>query len=255
MRRVTVICLLLVLAAVAPRGSTVRGVRVGSKKFTESVILGEIVAQLVRAGGDDATHLAELGGTTLVFDALKRGEIDVYPEYTGTLRQEIYAGRKAESFADLQKLLRDDGVTMSKPLGFSNNYALAVRRDTADRLGLAAISDLAKHPDLRLGFNNEFMDRADGWKNLRTHYGLPQQAVGLDHDLGFRQLEAGTIDVMDVYTTEARIAELDLALLKDDRDYFPQYDAVLLRGPILASGFRRRRSASRSLSRASTARR
>jgi osmoprotectant transport system permease protein len=204
-------------------------VRVGSKEFTESVILGEIVTHVLEAHGQRATHLAQLGGTRLVYDALRRGEIDVYPEYTGTLEQEIFAGRHASSLDDLRELLRNDGIVMGEPLGFSNNYALAVTRETAGRLGLNTISDLAGHLDLRLGLSNEFLDRDDGWKNLRKSYGLAHQEVrGIHHDIAYRDLEAGTIDVMDVYTTDARIAELALVLLEDDRMYFPNYQAVLL---------------------------
>lgn len=239
MKRVLVVCLALAVIAAVPRSwrsrsprtqaSGGREVHVGSKKFTESVILGEMVTQLVGAGGVSATHLAELGGTRLVYDALVRGEVDVYPEYTGTLRQEIFAGQAVASDADLRQLLERDGVVMSQPLGFSNNYALAVRRDTAERLGLAKISDLARHPELRLGLSNEFLDREDGWKNLRLAYNLPHEEVtGVDHDIAYKQLEAGTIDVTDAYTTDARLVELKLVVLEDDRAYFPRYDAVLL---------------------------
>jgi osmoprotectant transport system permease protein len=236
--RVWIIAVLLILVAAVPRRSTPPGVRVASKKFTESVILGEAVAQLARAGGDRAVHQAELGGTTLVYDALRRGEIDAYPEYTGTLRQEIFAGRDVGSIDNLKRLLRDDGIVMSDSLGFSNNYALAVRRDVAQRLRLATISDLARQPELRLGLSNEFLDRGDGWKNLQAAYRLPQQQVtGLDHDIAYRQLAIGAIDVTDVYTTDAKIAELDLVVLDDDRHYFPSYEAVLLLRADLAARY------------------
>ncbi len=228
MRIVAIIVCLLAIAA-WPRGAAPRGVRVGSKKFTESVIVGETLVQLLRAAGDEAAHVAELGGTQIVFDALVRGEIDLYPEYTGTLRQEIFAGTDAETVDDLNRLLGKVGVVMSRPLGFSNSYALAARRDVAQRLGLTRISDLSRHPEVRLGLSNEFLDRGDGWRNLRSHYALPQSDVaGLDHDLAYRQIESGVIEVMDVYTTDARLADLDLVLLEDDRDYFPAYDAVVL---------------------------
>ena len=222
MRRLVLICLGLLLLAVVPRASAPQGVRVASKKFTESVILGEMLAQLAREGGDHAVHFAELGGTRLVYDALRRGEIDAYPEYTGTIRQEIFAGDDAATDDKLRQLLARHGVAMSQSLGFSNNYALSVRRDTAERLGLVTVSDLARHPELRLGMSNEFLDRADGWRNLRKHYGLAHANVaGMDHDLAYRHLESGAIDVIDVYTTDARIAELDLIMLEDDRGYFP----------------------------------
>ncbi|WP_197530620.1 glycine betaine ABC transporter substrate-binding protein [Bythopirellula polymerisocia] len=233
-----IICLVLLLLALFPRGSKLAGVRVGSKKFTESVILGEMLTQLIRSTGQRASHLSELGGTTLVFDALRRGEIDLYPEYTGTLIEEIFSGKNAKTFEDLSVLLEQQGVFVSQPLGFNNSYALAVTRDTAEQYKLTTISDLAAHDDLRMGFSNEFLDRDDGWKNLRKRYGLPQDEVtGLDHDLAYRQLESGTIEVMDVYTTDARLEGLDLVLLEDNRNYFPRYDAVVLFRSDLAKRF------------------
>lgn len=228
MTRTVLICLAMLVLAAIPRGGSSLGVRIGSKKFTESVILGEIVTRLLRSKQVPATHLAELGGTRIVYDALVRGEIDMYPEYTGTLSQEIFASRGLTDEQDLASALAQDGLKMSRPLGFNNSYALAVTRETAEKYHLETISDLATHPELELGLSNEFLDREDGWKNLRQVCSLPQQAVGMDHDIAFRQLAAGTIDVTDVYTTEARLAELDLVLLEDDRGFFPRYDAVLL---------------------------
>ncbi len=229
MKRFFLIGLILLLLAVAPGGSSPRGIRVGSKQFTESVILGEMLAQMIRSTGEEATHLSELGGTRFVYDALKRGEVDLYPEYTGTLVQEVFSSHPEASSENLKELLAKEGIRMSRPLGFNNSYALAVRRETAEQLGLVTIKDLAAHPDLRLGFSNEFMDRDDGWKNLRKRYGLAHQEVaGMDHDLAYRQLEAKTIDVQDVYTTDAQLANLDLVVLVDNLEYFPRYDAVVL---------------------------
>ena len=229
MRWLAILVAALLAAAFAPLPRGPRGVAVASKKFTESVILGEMLVQLIEASGQRATHLAELGGTTLVFDALVRGEVDLYPEYVGTIRQEILAGQSVDDDDQLRSRLLERGVAMSAPLGFSNNYALAVRRELAERLGLATIDDLARQVDLRLGLSNEFLDRADGWKNLRKHYGLTHREVaGMDHDVAYRRLAAGSVDVIDVYTTDARLAELDLVLLDDNRGYFPSYEAVVL---------------------------
>ena len=229
MNRYWLIGLFLIVLVALPRGTTLRGVRVGSKQFTESVILGEMLTQLIRTTGEDSVHVSELGGTRFVYDALKRGEIDLYPEYTGTLVLEVFSNHPEASPENLAELLADDGIQISQPLGFNNSYALAVRRETADELSLANIKDLAAHPNLSFGFSNEFMDRDDGWKNLRTRYGLPhRQVAGMDHDVAYRQLESETIDVMDVYTTDAQLATLDLVLLEDNLQYFPRYDAVVL---------------------------
>jgi osmoprotectant transport system permease protein len=229
MKRMLLIMLALVLLATVPRGSAPSGVKVASKPFTESVLLGEMLTQMIRSSDRPATHLAQLGGTRIVYDALKRGEIDVYPEYTGTILQVIYPDHAELSSRQLQELLLQDGIRMSDPLGFSNNYAIAVRRETAEKLGLSTISDLAAHPELRLGFSNEFIDRDDGWKNLRTRYNLPHKDIaGLNHDIAYRQLASEVIDGLDVYTTDAQLAKMDLVLLEDDFEYFPRYEAVVL---------------------------
>ncbi len=229
MKSFLLIGLMLLLLVALPGGSSPRGIRVGSKQFTESVILGEMLVQLIRSTGEEATHLSELGGTRFVYDALKRGEVDLYSEYTGTLVEEVFSNHPEASQENLATLLAQEGIRISRPLGFNNSYALAVRRETAERLNLVTIKDLAAHPDLRLGFSNEFVDRDDGWKNLRQRYGLTHAEVaGMDHDVAYRQLEAEVLDVMDVYTTDAQLATLDLVLLEDNLQYFPRYDAVVL---------------------------
>ncbi len=204
-------------------------ITVGSKTFTESVILGEMVTQLIKAAGHPADHRQELGGTRFVWTALTSGEIDVYPEYTGTIREEILAGENLADTTNLREALMARGVRMSGPLGFNNTYAIAMPDTTARRLGIETISDLCEHPQLRIGFSNEFMDREDGWPGLRQAYNLPHEHVqGLDHDLAYRGLAGGTISVTDAYSTDAAIEQYDLRILEDDRDYFPTYNAVLL---------------------------
>ena len=220
---------LLLLAASAAPAQDAAPVRIGSKKFTESVVLGEMARLLVEAAGHDAVHRRELGGTRVLWSALRAGEIDVYPEYTGTLLQEILVRERIRDRAALARALARRGLRMTAPLGFNNTYAIGVRAQTAERLGLRTISDLRGHPDLVLGFGNEFMNRADGWPGLRRHYGLPQTDVrGLDHDLAYRGLAAGALDAIDVYATDAEIAYYGLRVLEDDRDFFPAYHAVLL---------------------------
>ena len=203
-------------------------VQVGSKKFTESVILGEIGTQLLGAAGIASKHRSELGGTRVLWEALKRGDIDVYTEYTGTLREEIFADREFVSQAELHAALAEQGIVMSPPLGFANNYALAMRRERAESLDVQSIAGLQTHPELKFGFSNEFMDRADGWPGLQRKYDLPQKARGLDHDLAYRALAEDAIAVTDVYSTDAEIVYYNLQVLDDDRHYFDEYKAVWL---------------------------
>jgi osmoprotectant transport system permease protein len=206
-----------------------RTILIGSKKFTESVILGETLRALAEDAGHPTRHRAELGGTRILWGALLSGEIDVYPEYSGTLVREILADANITTPEALDAALAARGVRASKPLGFENTYAIAVPRALADRLRLARISDLRDHPQLRLGFSSEFLERGDGWPGLRQAYRLPQTRVqGLEHDLVYRGIAAGHLDVTVVYTTDAEIAHYDLVMLEDDLGYFEDYSAMLL---------------------------
>jgi len=185
-----------------------------------------MLAQLARDAGAGATHRRGLGGTRVLWSALQRGDVDAYVEYTGTLLQELLPEASEES---LSGVLASNGLTMSRPLGFNNTYALGMKKETASRLEIATITDLALQPDVRLGFSNEFMDRGDGWPALRERYGFRTTRVqGLDHDLAYRGLESGTLDAMDLYATDAEIRYYDLLVLEDDRAHFPRYDAVIL---------------------------
>lgn len=218
--------LVLLTAACAPADAELR---VGSKQFTESVILSETASQLIRHADVPVTHRAGLGGTRTLWGALLAGDIDIYPEYTGTIVQEILSDGSLAGPRAIRAALAEYGVRMSAPLGFNNTYAVGMRRDRAKQLGIHSLSDLVAHPDLRLGFSSEFMDRGDGWPGLRAHYRLPQTDVrGLDHDLAYRGLQAGEIDATDLYATDAEIRYYDLIVLEDDRDYFPAYEAVWL---------------------------
>ncbi|MEZ5497917.1 MAG: glycine betaine ABC transporter substrate-binding protein [Steroidobacteraceae bacterium] len=202
---------------------------VGSKSFTEAVILGEAGRLLLQDAGLAATHRRGLGGTRLVFNALVSGDIDAYVEYSGTLRNEIFADENPETDEALRQLLAARGIVQGGRLGFENNYALGMPRARSAALGVRRISDLREHPELVLRFSDEFMDRGDGWPGLREIYELPQRNVrGLVHDLAYRAIASGDADVTDLYTTDAEIAYYELALLDDDRGYFPRYDAVLL---------------------------
>ncbi|HET9645585.1 MAG TPA: glycine betaine ABC transporter substrate-binding protein [Burkholderiaceae bacterium] len=200
---------------------------VGSKRFTESYILGEIVAEAARPFAK-VTHRPGLGNTAVVFEALKSGAIDIYPEYLGTLQAEILKHPHPADLDTIRGELARMGLGVGVALGFANGYALALRAEQARRLGIVRLGDLRAHPGLRLGLSHEFIGRADGWPGLSARYALPQKPVGIDHGIAYEALIAGRIDVMDIYSTDAKIAALDLAVLADDLHYFPRYDAVLL---------------------------
>lgn len=203
-------------------------VRIGSKAFTESVILGELAAQLCNNAGVPAIHRAQLGGTRVLWEALLAGQIDIYPEYTGTIIQELIPGTLPDTAA-IETALRQRGIGITRSLGFNDTYALGVPEALARKLNLRSISDLRQHPLLRFGFSNEFLNRKDGWPLVKAVYALPQANVtGLDHDLAYRAASSGSIDVIDLYSTDAEIAYYHLRTLDDDRHVFSTYEAVYL---------------------------
>jgi len=204
-------------------------VRIGSKMFTESAILGEVIAHLVRDAGAEAEHKARLGDTLVAWSKLLVGDIDVYCEYTGTLTQQILAKEKLSGTEAIQASLAAKGVRMSRPLGFNNTYALGMKRDRAAALRIQTISDLKKHPEIKLGLSGPFLLREDGWPGLRQRYGLPQPTPnGKEHDLLYREIDTGAVDVIDLYATDAKIRLYDLVALEDDKKFFPDYQAILL---------------------------
>jgi osmoprotectant transport system permease protein len=229
---------LVALVALAVLGGCAeedRPVVVGSKKFTESVIMGEAAALLGQSVGVEVEHRAELGGTRVLFEALKRGDIDLYPEYTGTIAGELLpdafgpgAAQRGIGRAAVEAAVAPLGLGVTAPLSFNNTFGIAVRPEVAKARGLTKVSQLKDHPDLKLAFGHEFLDRDDGWPGMRQTYGLPHAPRGLDHDLAYRGMAAGDIDVMDAYTTDAEIAQLDLVILDDDKRYFPEYRMLFL---------------------------
>jgi len=205
--------------------------RVGSKRFTESFILGEILTQTAATAGP-AEHRQGLGNTAIVLAALRSGAIDVYPEYLGTIDLEILKNTAPTSIEQMRDALRPLGLGVAVPLGFSNGYALAVRgkpsESGAPAAGLTRLSALARHPELKVGLSHEFLGRADGWPGLAQRYGLPQRPLGLDHGIAYEALVRGQVDAIDIYSTDAKIRQYGLRVLDDDKAYFPRYDAVLL---------------------------
>ena len=222
-----IVCLVLFLSVAGARAGEAPLV-VGSKRFTESYILGEIVAQAARAAGADAEHRPGLGNTAILEAALANGAIDVYPEYTGTIAREILGSDRDLTAAEMDVQLAARGLAASVPLGFSDTYAIGVRGDWAREHGVAKISDLARVPGVRFGLSHEFLGRRDGWPGLAAAYGFRFEPRGLDHGLAYEALAAREVDAIDLYSTDAKIARYGIVVLADDRGFFPRYDAVLL---------------------------
>jgi osmoprotectant transport system permease protein len=210
-------------------------VRVGSKDFTESVILAEIFAQGLEARGLKVERRYELGGN-LAHDALVAGEVDVYPEYTGTSLMSILKHPPSTDARAVYETVKSDyaarfDVEVGPPLGFEDTFAVLVRSTDARRLNLKNISDVTPHaPRMRAGFGQDFMSRADGYEGFARAYGLqfdgrPRE---MDLSLSYRALAEGQVDVIAGNSTDGMIAALGLTQLEDDRHYFPPYEAVLL---------------------------
>lgn len=208
---------------------------IGAKKFTESAILAELMAQIIESETNARVERRlNLAGTQVCFDALRRGDLDVYAEYTGTalrniLGDEARTSSAAAVFARVSAAFRERfDLQWLAPFGFNNTYVMIMRRDEARRFRIRNLSDLASHA-LRYGVSHEFLQRPDGMRGLRRAYGLREAStVGLEHDLAYTALADGTIDVSDGYSTDAKILTHDLVALRDDRGFFPPYEAAPL---------------------------
>ena len=219
---------LVTLVCVLHAGAAERIV-VGSKNFNEGYLLSEVVAQLLEHAGYEVDRRFGLGGTLICYDALKKGEIDVYIEYTGTLSQAILKLDTTPGSEELNGALAPDGVQMLGGFGFDNTYALAMKRERAAALGITRISDIvAAHRDLKVVVSHEFLQRSDGWPGLVRAYGFDWYPGGIEHGLAYQALEDGAIDVTDIYSTDGEVARYRLRVLDDDRNYFPEYRAVPL---------------------------
>lgn len=222
---------LLLLLMLSLNGATQlfgQPVRVGSKHFTEGYLLSEMIALLLEHEGLEVERRFNLGGTMVCYAALKGDQIDIYPEYTGTIAAEILKIPGDPHPDSLQARLQLLGLAMSADYGFENTYALVMSRPQAATLDVNTISDLVAHPELRVGLSYEFLKRQDGWDNLRKFYGLPHSAFGLEHGLAYKALQEGKMDITDAYSTDGEIPSYDLVVLTDDRQFFPEYKAVAL---------------------------
>jgi osmoprotectant transport system permease protein len=222
-------------------GSSARPVVVGAKTFTEQYVLAEILASTVRAKtGLPARTLTSLG-STVAFDALRRDEIDLYVDYTGTLLATVMGrkgpvGTRQQAEEEVRRwLLEKAGVTLVARLGFENAYCFAVRRETADRLGLHSLGDLARHAArLSLASDYEFFTREE-WRSVESAYGLAfREKRTMDPSLLYQAIASGQVDAITAYSSDGRIEALGLVVLEDEKAALPPYDAVVLASPRLA---------------------
>jgi osmoprotectant transport system permease protein len=232
---VAALFLFAMVTLVAPvLGRSARSIKIGSKTFTEQYILADIVArQLERAGF--LTETVSSLGSTVVFDALRTGDIDVYVDYTGTLWANVLGRPKPpasaqQAVAEVARFLSErDGITLIGKLGFENTYALAMRAREADRIGARTIGDLVPYaPQLKMGADYELFSRPE-WRSLESTYGLRfAELRSMDPTLMYQAVAQGSVDVISAFSTDGRIEALELVVLEDDRHAIPPYDAVIL---------------------------
>ncbi len=203
---------------------------IGSKPFTENYILAEMAAQILESTGKvEVVRKFGMGGTGILYSALKAKDIDLYPEYTGTIARVLLKRPELISFDDISREVRSQGMANSKPFGFNNTYAIAVRKDTAAKRNLKKISDLKGHRDLVPGFHYEFINRKDGWVGLKEFYDIGFDKVdGINHSLAYEAIQSKKIDIIDAYSTDAKISRFELIVLEDDRKFFPTYHGLFL---------------------------
>lgn len=220
-------------ARCAPAGSSAV---VGAKTYSEQLILGEVMARLIEADGLPVTRRFQMQ-TFLLHAALDAGDLDCYVEYTGTayaaiMRETFVAGQTAgEIYERVKHLYRERyDLRLGPPLGFSNDYVVAVPRDLAREKGLASLSDFARTPGLRLVAGYPFFERADGFRGMLDYYGFESapETVQVDLDLVWQVMESGNADVLVGNSTDGRLAKLDLLVLEDDRSWFPPYESAVV---------------------------
>ncbi|MCB0407211.1 MAG: ABC transporter permease subunit [Bdellovibrionales bacterium] len=200
---------------------------VGSKIFSESYVLAEMVSQLLESQGYEVKRKMGLGGTLIVYEALKAGEVDIYPEYTGTIAEVILKKPELKQYSEVKKAIEKMGFLLFEPLGFSNTYGIAVRSSIAKERSLETISDLVGQSDLRAGFHFEFYNREDGWTNLAKTYGIKFNDVKtLDQTLAYEGLARKKLDVISIYSTDGKVVKYDMKVLEDNKKFFPQYEAA-----------------------------
>lgn len=209
-------------------------IRVGSRNNTESIILSNIMGQLIEDKlGIDVLYKENLGGSNVVWNAMTNGHIDVIPDYTGTIVVSYYheePGTAEETLEATKRLVAGDGIVAFNTFGFNNTYTLAFDEAKAEELGVVTFSDFAEYaPDFVLGSVFEFIDRPDGLPGFQKEYNIQFKDVkGMDHGMMYRSINAGEVDVINSYTTDGQLQIYDLRVLEDDQSFFPPYHALPL---------------------------
>lgn len=207
---------------------------IGSRNNTESIILSNLMGQLIEEKTDiNVTYKENLGGSNVVWTAMLNGKIDVIPDYTGTIVINYYqetTGNADETLAKTKELVLADGITALESFGFNNTYTLALDEAEAESLGVTTFSDFAKvSDDFILGAVFEFIDRPDGLPGFQKEYDLQFKDVkGMDHGIMYRSINAKEVDVINSYTTDGQLQMYNLRVLEDDKGYFPPYHALPL---------------------------
>ncbi len=243
MKKLLIIVILVIIAggvAYYYMNKSENVIRIGHKEYTEQRLVGQVMSEYLRYKGFK-TSTTELTGTMLVFTALDNGDIDVYPELTGTaygaiLKQDKIIGSK-ETYNYVKKHMEEKyGVTWLKPLGWNNTYVLSVREETQKKYNLKTIDDLiAVAPEMIMACDKEFQNRADGLPGLQKFYGGInfKKVIPMDQGLTYAALNQGDIDINVSYATDGRIAKFNLKNLNDNKNFFPPYNVT----PILKIKF------------------
>jgi len=231
-----VISLLVMLMGACGGGGAQNGgngnsgkIAVGSKNFTENILLAHMMAILIEENTDlQVDRKVNLGGSNVAWQALLNNDIQLYPDYTGTIVANYYqegTGDAEETLRKAQELVKRDNLKFLEPWGFNNTYTLAVKRELAEELGLNTYSDLAKVSDrLVIGSEFEFLDRPDGLPGLKGVYGMNfADERGMDAGLRYPSIEEGKVDVINAFATDGMLVVFQLKILEDDKSFFPPY--------------------------------
>lgn len=243
-RNMVLIMTIMVFAACGKKEAEVETIKIGHKNYTEQRVLGQLFAVMIESHTDYKTDVKELGGTKIVFEALKSGAVDLYPEFSGTAYVALLNESGLKDPAKVHKLVKDrlkaeNNLDYLSPLGYNNTYTLAVRPEIAEKYNLKTFSDLASvSSELVIGGVMEFLEREDGILGLKKAYPRMEfkDEKGLNAGLRYTAIKDGKVDVIDAFSTDGKLIAYKLFILEDDKNFFPPYYvAPLLNGEFAAT--------------------